>query len=459
MPAPCSTSHVLRPFGGRSGGVLGLSLAWLLLLGNLGVVVWLWYHGGNVTHVRTTGDLLTSIARITGLVGSLLALVQVVLLARLPWLERLVGFDRLTVWHRWNGHACLDLILAHVVFSVWGYSLLDKVTIPKEISTMLGGGIYPGMITATIGTGLLIAVVVSSIVIVRRRLRYETWYAVHLAVYAGIALAWFHQIPTGNELVLDRVAADYWRGALPRHARRADRVPGARARAECVPLPVAGRRGDDGRPRRRVGADQRQAPRAARRDAGTVLRLALPRPPALVVGPPVLAVGGSRRTIAADHRQGPRRPHVRPRLPGSRHARRRRRPLRHLHGGLAPPRQGSPDRGRHRDHPIRALLETMRGDLVVLYRVVEATDAIFRDELERLAARAGATLHLIVGDHTTPEGRRLLAPDHLRQLVPDLAEREVFLCGPPPMTRAISRAIRAADVPAKHIHTERFALI
>ena len=118
---------------------------------------------------------------------------QVVLLARLPWLERLVGFDRLTVWHRWNGHACLDLILAHVVFSVWGYSLLDKVTIPKEISTMLGGGIYPGMITATIGTGLLIAVVVSSIVIVRRRLRYETWYAVHLAVYAGIALAWFHR--------------------------------------------------------------------------------------------------------------------------------------------------------------------------------------------------------------------------------------------------------------------------
>ena len=53
--------------------------------------------------------------------------------------------------------------------------------------------------------------VVTSVVIVRRRLRYEAWYAVHLAAYAGIALAWFHQIPTGNELVLDRVAADYWR--------------------------------------------------------------------------------------------------------------------------------------------------------------------------------------------------------------------------------------------------------
>ena len=29
--------------------------------------------------------------------------------------------------------------------------------------------------------------------------------------YVGIALAWFHQIPTGNELVVDHTAANYWR--------------------------------------------------------------------------------------------------------------------------------------------------------------------------------------------------------------------------------------------------------
>jgi predicted ferric reductase len=67
------------------------------------------------------------------------------------------------------------------------------------------------MITATIGTGMLIAVVATSLVIVRRRLRYEWWYAVHLLAYGGIALSWFHEIPTGNELVLDRNAANYWR--------------------------------------------------------------------------------------------------------------------------------------------------------------------------------------------------------------------------------------------------------
>ena len=36
---------------------------------------------------------------------------------------------------------------------------------------MLGGGVYPGMITATVGTALLVVVVATSVVIVRRRLR------------------------------------------------------------------------------------------------------------------------------------------------------------------------------------------------------------------------------------------------------------------------------------------------
>jgi len=110
---------------------------------NAGVIVWLWIHGGNL-HVPSTGELFTSIGRITGLLSAYLALLQVVLLARLPALERAVGFDRLSVWHRWNGHACIDLVVAHVIFTVWGYALMDKFTIGNEISTRLDVGVYPG---------------------------------------------------------------------------------------------------------------------------------------------------------------------------------------------------------------------------------------------------------------------------------------------------------------------------
>src|SRR5436190_15774827 len=189
----------------------GAAVVYALVASNAGVIVWLWVHGGNLDSADTA-DVFTSLGRLTGLLGAYLALVQVVLLARLPALDRSVGFDRLTVWHRWNGHLCIDLVIAHVVFTVWGYALMDRFTLSKEISTMLGGGVYPGMITATVGTAMLLAVVATSVVIVRRRLSYEWWYAVHLLAYAGIALSWFHEIPTGNELVLDRTAADYWRG-------------------------------------------------------------------------------------------------------------------------------------------------------------------------------------------------------------------------------------------------------
>ena len=142
---------------------------------------------------------------------------------------------------------------------------------------MLGGGIYPGMITATVGTGMLIAVVATSIVIVRRRLRYEWWYAVHLLAYGGIALSWFHEIPTGNELVLDRVAADYWRAlyvaTIAVLVIWRVLVPLARRAA----LRPARRRGDARGARRRVAADHRAQPRPPARPRRAVLPLALPR--------------------------------------------------------------------------------------------------------------------------------------------------------------------------------------
>jgi predicted ferric reductase len=48
---------------------------------------------------------------------------------------------------------------------------------------------------------LLVAVTLTSIAVARRRLRYETWYFVHLYAYLAIALAFSHQIATGTEFV------------------------------------------------------------------------------------------------------------------------------------------------------------------------------------------------------------------------------------------------------------------
>ena len=108
--------------------------------------------------------------------------------------------------------------------------------------------------------------------------------------------------------------------------------------------------------------------------------------------------------------------------------------------------------------PIRALMEDLSGDVVVIYRVVDEGDIVFREELERLAGERGLRLLFVVGDHATRTGRRLLSPRHLRELVPDISERQVYVCGPPAMAEALERNVRRADVPVRLIHTEKFAL-
>ncbi len=436
---------------------VGLALVWAVVLGNTAGIVWLWIHGGNWT-LRSSGDVLTSIARLTGLVSAYLALIQVILLARVPALERLVGFDRLTVWHRWNGHACLDLVLAHVVFSVWGYALLDKFSIPKEIRTMLGGGIYPGMITATVGTALIIGVVVTSVVIVKRRLRYEWWYAVHLLAYAGIALAWFHQIPTGNELVLDRIAADYWRALyiatialLVVFRLLAPAVAALRYRLRVaavveegpgvVSLWITGR----GLGRLKAQAGQFFIWRFLTRG-----RWAKAHPFSLSAAPDgrslritVKALGDDTAHMS-DIPVGTRVVAEGPFGVFTDRARRREKVLL-IAGGIG-------------ITPIRALLQQMRGDVIVVYRVVTDEDVLFRRELDAFADESGADLHYVVGDHATDEGRSYLTPEHLLELVPDIAERDVYVCGPPALTNIATRHVRQAGVRRSHIHAERFAL-
>jgi ferredoxin-NADP reductase len=63
-----------------------------------------------------------------------------------------------------------------------------------------------------------------------------------------------------------------------------------------------------------------------------------------------------------------------------------------------------------------------------------------------------------VGDHATEEGRNLLSPTHLKELVPDIAERDVYICGPVAMIDSIVPNLRDANVSRSHLHVERFAL-
>jgi predicted ferric reductase len=431
-------------------------LVWLVILANAAVIVWLWLQGGGITHVHRLGDLWTSVGRVTGLLSAYLALIQVLLLARLPPVERLVGFDRLTVWHRLNGKLCLYLVLAHVVFITIGYAATDRLSVPREVTTLLTQ--YPGMVAATVGTALMIVVVVSSLVIARRRLPYEGWYAVHLTVYAGIGLAWIHQIPTGNELAANAAASAYWtalyvatavllvafRLVVPlwHVAWYGLRVEAVTEEApDVVSLRITGRHLD------RLGARAGQfflwrfLARGRWWESHPFSLSAVPDGRALRIT--VKGVGDYTRRLGAI-RPGTRVVAEGPFGVFTAAARRRERVVL-IAGGIG-------------ITPIRALCEEMTGDIVLIYRVIRAEELVFRAELDRLASERGLVVHYVVGDHRAPGGVRLLSAEHLRELVPDLMQREVFLCGPPAMMVAAEKSLEAAGVPLKEIHVERFAL-
>jgi predicted ferric reductase len=477
----------------RDRSRLALSVAlWAVFLGNGVAVVWIWGSGGGdglAYHWHTFDQALLGIGRITALLAGYLALVEVLLLARLPFLERLVGFDRLTVWHRWNGYVVFDLILAHVVCSVWGYARQDGnswfreywnwLTLPQPKSSSFGGGAigaatgsgslggtasvtttspYPGIITATIGTFLLVLVVVTSLVVVRRKLSYEWWYAIHFTAYAGIALAWFHMIPDGNDLVLQQVAADYWRGlyaltlALILYFRCLR--PLARAMQNTMYVTEVIPEGDGVVSVRMAGRRLDQL--GGRAGQFFFWRFLTPgswythHPFSLSEAP---RGNGFRITVKnlGDHTAKLAHLKVGTRVIAE-----------GPYGTFTEERRVTPSvlliAGGIGITPIRALLEQLDGNIVVLYRVISDNDIVLRAELDRIATNRGARIDYLVGDHTTPAARHLLSPSHLRKLVPDIAERDVYICGPVGLIDWIVPNLRSAGVPRRHLHIERFAL-
>ena len=110
--------------------------------------------------------------------------------------------------------------------------------------------------------------------------------------------------------------------------------------------------------------------------------------------------------------------------------------------------------------PLRAVLEAMPsapGTVTVLYRVASEGDLAFQKELRAIADRRGADVRILVGADIGDDQSDQLGIPALHHHIPDIADRDVFVCGPPAMVDAVRRRLRALRVPSDHIHFERFA--
>ena len=66
------------------------------------------------------------------------------------------------------------------------------------------------MLGAVVGLGLIVVAGVTSYRNVRKRMRYETWWTVHLYTYLAAAIAFSHQIDTGTPFLGHPLARAYW---------------------------------------------------------------------------------------------------------------------------------------------------------------------------------------------------------------------------------------------------------
>ncbi len=180
----------------------------LVLIANGALILAMWARHGGLDQGSTLGGILTGIGQVTALFGTYLALIQLVLMSRSPWLDQVFGMDRLASAHRWIGFATVWLLLGHGVFTTIGYAIGDRQNPVAEFLTLVTT--YPYVLMATVSGGLFAAVAISSMRKARRKLSYETWYGIHLYAYLAIALGFLHQLFVGTDFIHDPVAVAYW---------------------------------------------------------------------------------------------------------------------------------------------------------------------------------------------------------------------------------------------------------
>ncbi len=436
---------------------------WLFLAANLALILccWAWnsVHSteGNLFD-PLNASLLLAFGRAAGLLAASLLLLQFMLIGRIAWLERVVGHDRLAHAHHIVGALFLLCLVAHPILLVAHFQ--DEGWWAKLVDFWQN---WDDVAAAMLAALIFLIVSVSSWQIARRRLHYEWWLLIHVSVYVALALAFAHQIMVGGDFVEHPAFAAYWVGLYVFVAAnyawyRALRplVLYRRHRFQVVRV----ERESDGITSVYIGGRHLQRWRA---HAGqfVFVRFLTPglrwfaHPFSLSAAPDGQTI---RLTIKAVGDYTRRIPQLAPGTPVVLEG-----PFGIFIADTCRTRAAALIAGGIGITPIRALAQELcaRGiPCTVLYSVRTTSDAALANELRAvLSAHPQAVFHQIVtNDPTWPGERGRLDQRMLTRLIPDIADRDVFICGPQPMMTAIRRAAVARGVPRCAIHYERFAL-
>jgi predicted ferric reductase len=414
-----------------------------------------WHVSGGLLFDGQPGGPAVALGRLAGLAMGSAVLLQLVLVSRLPVIEPYLGCDRLYRLHRRLGFAIGLLLLSHPALLIFGYARWHGLALRPQFAEIARDlpHVWPA-----IGAALVIVLVVAlSTQVIRRRLSYEAWHAGHLGMYLALPLASLHQV-NGAELSSQSWWAGYWvalhalvvgafvvfRAGRPifRFALHRFRIDKIVAESDDVlSIYVTGHHLD------RFAFRPGQYANVSFLSKG----LWAPHPFSFSAAPngrflrlSIKAVGDFTRRI---HEL---RPGTFVLLEG---------PLGAFTATTSTRQKYLMVAGGIGITPIRALIESLMAgdrDVVLVYAVKTVRDLVFASELRALNAHFHVVLSRSAGTANGYEQGRVDRP-MLERLVPDVRDREVFVCGPPPMMEVVIGALRALDVRASRIHYERFA--
>jgi predicted ferric reductase len=433
----------------------GTDWAALLLGAGLGLTLALQMTTVRASDFNTFYSLVVSISRLAALVGTYFAVIGIFLVARIPWVERGVGHDRLVTWHRKLGPWSLYAIGAHVFLITVGFAGQDSIPLYKELWQFLTT--YEWMWFALAGFILMIMAGVTSYKKARAKMSYETWWMVHILTYAAIAASFMHQIDNGQMFVghpLNRAywiglyvamaaAIIYWRFWVPLY-----RSLKVNLKVEKVVIEGPGVVS--------VIMKGRNLHQLAAQGGQFFGWRFLAKGHALMSHPYSLSAAPTEKHLRStvkdlgDHSRSLAflKPGTRVFVEGP-------------YGAFTAGRSTQPHvvlvGGGVGITPIRAIMEELSGgvQMDVLFRASKEEDLVLKKELDYLAENSGGSIrvHYLVG----PRKNHPMDARSLKALVPQFADSDIYICGPEPLVSAVRKAAEDLGVPKNRFHDEAFA--
>ena len=430
------------------------TIAWATVV----AVVAMFLADGALSKITDLASGLSALSRLTALVATDLLLIHMLLIARVPWLDKLYGHDRVTIAHKKLGKPILYLVIAHFIASWVQYSILDSKTIADEFFSIitLTGDLTLGFASLV----LMIVVVVTSIKIARRKLSYEAWYVVHLLSYASVLAAIPHQFSTGSDIAGKPLQTAFWlvlyifvalnlvwyRFAEPfvRSARAGLRISKVvRESSDTVSIYVGGKN---------VGLMGGKAGQFYLLRVMNAKSWWRPHPFSISAAPNgeyVRFTVGDRGDDTKALQNVPIGTRVVLEGPYGvfTEDRRTREKVVLICAGIGVP-------------PIRALAESLAarpGDVTIVYRTRKNEDAALLRELGEIAHRRGFRLMTLEGPRVSNDSWLPAGYDSVFNVAPQVAQSDVYVCGPIAWTKSVERSLEEAGTPKSQIHAEEFA--